>query len=231
MRVCVCVCVCARARARASALVRVCVRVCVCACVRACVRVCVCELYVLCVCGLYRQDFALYKYFYYYYNKYGCWSQNYYRRIFAYLGDRRLIKASSQELCNMILTSNVLTCALVLLYVCEPTLVSCIVLSGGFHLSFTSTYAPLLVKTNRTYRIFSSGIRSAARPPFVTSRAQLVIATGIVSVQVHQGAFSALGRLLLSSVAVALFSNHAVSLELLRLFIAQTSKLQEDLFL
>ena len=94
----------------------------------------------------------------------------------------------------MILASNVLTCALVLLYVFEPTLVSCIVMSAGFHLSFTSTYAPLLVKTNRTYRIFSSAGKSAGRPPFVSSKAQVMIATCITSIQVQQDAFSRHGH-------------------------------------
>ena len=96
----------------------------------------------------------------------------------------------------MILASNVLTCALVLLYVCEPTLVSCIVMSAGFHLSFTSTYAPLLVKTNRTYRIFSSARKSAGRPPLVSSKAQVMIVTCITSIQVHQDAFSRYGHFL-----------------------------------
>ena len=96
----------------------------------------------------------------------------------------------------MILGSNVLTCALVLLYVCESTLVSCIVLSAGFHLSFTSTYAPLLVKTNRTYRIFSSAGKSAGRPPYVSFKAQVMIATCITSIQVHQHAFKRYGHFL-----------------------------------
>ena len=84
----------------------------------------------------------------------------------------------------MMLAGNVLTCVLVVTFVLEPTFATCIVIGVGFHLSFTSTYAPLLVKTHRIHRIFSLGYKSAAKPPFLTPRAQVVIATCVVSVQV-----------------------------------------------
>lgn len=84
----------------------------------------------------------------------------------------------------MMLAGNVLTCVLVVTFVFEPTFATCIIISACFHLSFTLTYAPLLVKTHRIHRVFSSGYKSAATPSFVTPRAQVVIATCVVSVQV-----------------------------------------------
>ena len=86
----------------------------------------------------------------------------------------------------MMLAGNVITCVIVVTFVLEPSLATCIILTAGFHLSFTLTYAPLLVKTNRIYRIFHWGCRAAAKPPFVSSRAQVVIAVCIISVQVRR---------------------------------------------
>ena len=85
------------------------------------------------------------------------------------------------------LAGNVLTCVLVVTFVFEPTCATCIIISACFHLSFTLTYAPLLVKTHRIHRIFSLGYKSAARASFVTPRAQVMIATCVISAQVCYG--------------------------------------------
>lgn len=52
--------------------------------------------------------------------------------------------------------------------------------SAGF--CFTVVYAALLTKTNRISRIFNAG--SAKRPSFISPRSQLIICSGLVSVQI-----------------------------------------------
>lgn len=52
--------------------------------------------------------------------------------------------------------------------------------AAGF--CFTVVYAALLTKTNRISRIFNAG--SAKRPSFISPRSQLIICSGLISVQI-----------------------------------------------
>lgn len=54
----------------------------------------------------------------------------------------------------------------------------------GAGFCFTVVYAALFTKTNRISRIFNAGKRTAKRPSFITPRSQLIICSGLVSVQV-----------------------------------------------
>lgn len=54
----------------------------------------------------------------------------------------------------------------------------------GAGFCFTVVYAALLTKTNRISRIFKHGKQSAKRPSFISPRSQLVICSGLTSVQV-----------------------------------------------
>ncbi|KAG8336090.1 hypothetical protein J6590_053313 [Homalodisca vitripennis] len=55
----------------------------------------------------------------------------------------------------------------------------------GAGFSFTVVYAALLTKTNRISRIFNAGKRTAKRPSFITPKSQLIICSGLVSLQVQ----------------------------------------------
>lgn len=54
----------------------------------------------------------------------------------------------------------------------------------GAGFCFTVVYAALLTKTNRISRIFKHGKQSAKRPSFISPRSQLVICSGLTSIQV-----------------------------------------------
>lgn len=110
----------------------------------------------------------------------------------VYLKNRhsRLIKASSRELSLMMLCGHVITCFLVVNFVLEPTSATCVMSTGGFHLSFTWSYGPLLVKTNRIYRIFMPGKAITKKPLFIGSRAQVVIAAVLIASQVGKSRFT-----------------------------------------
>ncbi|KAG8250622.1 hypothetical protein J6590_097863 [Homalodisca vitripennis] len=61
------------------------------------------------------------------------------------------------------------------------------VYSAGVRLTwfcFTVVYAALLTKTNRIARIFNAGKRTTKRPNFISPKSQLIICSGLVSVQV-----------------------------------------------
>ena len=68
--------------------------------------------------------------------------------------------------------------------VAEPTTVECYASQIGFNVSVTFTYAPLLARTVRIYRIFTVG-RRAKNPPSLTSPlAQILIASVLILLQV-----------------------------------------------
>lgn len=54
----------------------------------------------------------------------------------------------------------------------------------GVGFCFTVVYAALLTKTNRISRIFNAGRRTVKRPSFISPKSQLVICTGLISIQV-----------------------------------------------
>ncbi|ESO83929.1 hypothetical protein LOTGIDRAFT_71752, partial [Lottia gigantea] len=96
----------------------------------------------------------------------------------------KLIKASSRELSYLILVGVFLSSIFVTFFVVYPTDFTCTVTDLGFHLSFSFSYGPLLIKTNRIYRIFTSGKKSKARPPFIESKYQMSFAIITILVQV-----------------------------------------------
>ncbi|XP_067671621.1 metabotropic glutamate receptor-like [Haliotis asinina] len=101
---------------------------------------------------------------------------------------KKLIKASSRELSYLMLGGIFLSCVFVALLAIRPTNATCNITYVGFHLSFTLTYAPLTVKTNRIYRIFTAGKKSSKRPPFIDSKSQILFTVIILILQVdHAG--------------------------------------------
>lgn len=94
--------------------------------------------------------------------------------------NNRLIKASSRELSFVMLGGHVVTCFLGMTFTVEPSAATCIMSLFGFYLSFTVTYAPLLVKTNRIYRIFIRDMFSNRKPPLISSSAQIAIVSVLI---------------------------------------------------
>ncbi|XP_050390961.1 metabotropic glutamate receptor 3 [Patella vulgata] len=96
----------------------------------------------------------------------------------------KLIKASSRELSYLILGGVFISSIIVTFFLVSPTDVICTITDFGFHMSFTFSYGPLLVKTNRIYRIFTSGKKSKKRPPFIDSKYQIIFAVVTILIQI-----------------------------------------------
>lgn len=95
----------------------------------------------------------------------------------------RVIKASGRELA-LFLFLGVLSCYVaVLLNFMKPTNVICGVKRFASGVSMTMCYAPVLLRTNRIYRIFKAAQKSVRRPSFVSPLSQTFVALGIVAVQ------------------------------------------------
>uniref|UniRef100_A0A1B0DQG7 G-protein coupled receptors family 3 profile domain-containing protein n=1 Tax=Phlebotomus papatasi TaxID=29031 RepID=A0A1B0DQG7_PHLPP len=118
--------------------------------------------------------------------------------VFLRHNDTPVVRASGREL-SYVLLGGILMCYFVTFaLVLRPTNLVCgiqrytksnplylctdIVFGAGF--CFTVVYAALLTKTNRIARIFKAGKQSAKRPSFISPRSQLIICTGLTSIQV-----------------------------------------------
>ena len=95
-----------------------------------------------------------------------------------------LIKASSIELSAVNICGLAFSCAAALSTIFRPTTVTCVASEFLISLCFCVTFAPILLKVNRIWRIFSSAKKSASRPKFVNPKHQLIITSGVISVQV-----------------------------------------------
>ncbi|XP_064631103.1 metabotropic glutamate receptor 5-like [Lineus longissimus] len=96
----------------------------------------------------------------------------------------RIIKASSLSLSCVILSGVVLSYITVYLVLSNPCSVVCSIQRQTFSWSFILIYAPILVKSNRIYRIFTAGKQGNKRPNLIGGKAQLVFSFIIISIQV-----------------------------------------------
>ncbi|XP_014379393.1 metabotropic glutamate receptor 6-like [Alligator sinensis] len=97
--------------------------------------------------------------------------------------DTPVVRASGRELSYLLLAGILLVYLATFLLVAEPQASVCagrrLLLGQGLAV----TYAALLTKTNRIYRIFEQGKKSVTPPRFISPRSQLVIAGGLSLVQ------------------------------------------------
>ncbi|XP_064615664.1 metabotropic glutamate receptor-like [Liolophura sinensis] len=104
--------------------------------------------------------------------------------FYIFHNNTRLIKASSRELCYLMLLGILIGYLTVFGLVAPATTrTKCVVVQFGFNCGLIGIYAPLLTRTNRIYRIFNAGKKSTKRPPLVSPRAQTAIALSLIAVQ------------------------------------------------
>uniref|UniRef100_A0A1B0C9E3 G-protein coupled receptors family 3 profile domain-containing protein n=1 Tax=Lutzomyia longipalpis TaxID=7200 RepID=A0A1B0C9E3_LUTLO len=104
--------------------------------------------------------------------------------VFLRHNDTPVVRASGRELSYVLLGGIVMCFLVTFLLVLKPTDIVCCIQRFSARFSFTVVYAALLTKTNRISRIFKAGKQSAKRPSFISPRSQLIICTGLTSVQV-----------------------------------------------
>ncbi len=99
--------------------------------------------------------------------------------IFYQKRNTRLIKATSRELSGIILLGTFHAYITVFAFLARPSDSSCLLNRIGFNVSVSVIYSPLVVKTNRIYRIFRAGKRGVKKSPYISSSSQLAL-TGIL---------------------------------------------------
>ena len=104
--------------------------------------------------------------------------------IMAVKRKARLVKACSRELSSVSLMGTLLASITAFMFVIYPSDSVCVCRRLLFHMSVSMIFTPILAKTSRVYRIFSSARKSQKRPRFISPRAQMVITGMLLAMQV-----------------------------------------------
>uniref|UniRef100_A0A665WFP6 Glutamate metabotropic receptor 4 n=1 Tax=Echeneis naucrates TaxID=173247 RepID=A0A665WFP6_ECHNA len=102
---------------------------------------------------------------------------------FIRYNDTPIVKASGRELSYVLLTGIFLCYATTFLMISTPNVVICSLRRIFLGLGMSISYAALLTKTNRIYRIFEQGKMSVSAPRFISPASQLVITFSLISMQ------------------------------------------------
>ncbi len=98
--------------------------------------------------------------------------------------DKKIIKATTKELCCIILFGIFVAFLSVFFFLIEPTIWSCFANRYGFNLSVCLIYSPLFVKTNRVFRIFRSTEKGMGRARLIGLNTQIIASTVLILIQV-----------------------------------------------
>ncbi|XP_056279348.1 metabotropic glutamate receptor 4-like isoform X2 [Pseudoliparis swirei] len=102
---------------------------------------------------------------------------------FIRYNDTPIVKASGRELSYVLLTGIFLCYATTFLMISAPGVFICSLRRIFLGLGMSISYAALLTKTNRIYRIFEQGKMAVSAPRFISPASQLVLTFSLISVQ------------------------------------------------
>ncbi|KAF3689482.1 Metabotropic glutamate receptor 8 [Channa argus] len=102
---------------------------------------------------------------------------------FVRFNDTPIVRASGRELSYVLLTGIFLIYLITFLMIAEPSVVVCAFRRLLLGLGMCISYAAMLTKTNRIYRIFEQGKKSVTPPKFISPTSQLIITFILISVQ------------------------------------------------
>uniref|UniRef100_A0AAR2L570 G-protein coupled receptors family 3 profile domain-containing protein n=1 Tax=Pygocentrus nattereri TaxID=42514 RepID=A0AAR2L570_PYGNA len=102
---------------------------------------------------------------------------------FIRFNDTPIVRASGRELSYVLLTGIFLIYLITFLMIAEPGAVVCAFRRLLLGLGMCISYAAMLTKTNRIYRIFEQGKKSVTPPKFISPTSQLIITFILISVQ------------------------------------------------
>ena len=97
--------------------------------------------------------------------------------------DSKIVKSSSRELSFFMLAGLYLCFISPCIFLLHPTVVRCGLRRFIFGLSLTACYTPLMLKTNRIYRIFKAARVMVSMPYLVSPRSQILICFGLLALQ------------------------------------------------
>ncbi|XP_024915757.1 metabotropic glutamate receptor 7 isoform X3 [Cynoglossus semilaevis] len=102
---------------------------------------------------------------------------------FIRYNDTPIVRASGRELSYVLLTGIFLCYIITFLMIAKPDVGVCSFRRIFLGLGMCISYAALLTKTNRIYRIFEEGKKSVTPPKLISPTSQLAIASSLISLQ------------------------------------------------
>ncbi|XP_073900395.1 metabotropic glutamate receptor 7 isoform X4 [Castor canadensis] len=102
---------------------------------------------------------------------------------FIRYNDTPIVRASGRELSYVLLTGIFLCYTITFLMIAKPDVAVCSFRRVFLGLGMCISYAALLTKTNRIYRIFEQGKKSVTAPRLISPTSQLAITSSLISVQ------------------------------------------------
>ncbi|KAM9408880.1 metabotropic glutamate receptor 7 [Pholidichthys leucotaenia] len=102
---------------------------------------------------------------------------------FVRYNDTPIVRASGRELSYVLLTGIFLCYIITFLMIAKPDVGVCSFRRIFLGLGMCISYAALLTKTNRIYRIFEQGKKSVTAPKLISPTSQLAITSSLISVQ------------------------------------------------
>ncbi|XP_072045659.1 metabotropic glutamate receptor 8-like [Amphiura filiformis] len=100
----------------------------------------------------------------------------------CYYSEHSLIKASSRELCAINLIGLGFFCIVVALNLLTPTNVTCVAIDVCISTSFCISFAPVLLKVNRIWRIFN--LNPSKKVRLKSPKSQVIMASCIILIEV-----------------------------------------------
>ncbi|XP_018418053.1 PREDICTED: metabotropic glutamate receptor 7 [Nanorana parkeri] len=102
---------------------------------------------------------------------------------FIRYNDTPIVRATGRELSYVLLTGIFLCYIITFLMIAKPDLAVCSFRRIFLGLGMCISYAALLTKTNRIYRIFEQGKKSVTAPRLISPTSQLAITSSLISIQ------------------------------------------------
>ena len=107
--------------------------------------------------------------------------------VFFKFRNSRIVKASSRELSLIIIFFLYICFSTPIVFLIRPSKIVCGLQRFIVGLSLTGCYTPLMLKTNRIYRIFKASKTSFSKPMLVGSVSQILICLGLIGIQLLLG--------------------------------------------
>ena len=107
--------------------------------------------------------------------------------IFFKFRNSRIVRASSRELSLFIIFFLYICFSSPIVFLIKPSKLVCGLQRFIVGLSLTGCYTPLMLKTNRIYRIFKASKTSVVKPMLVGSISQIFICLGLIGIQLLLG--------------------------------------------
>lgn len=101
--------------------------------------------------------------------------------VFVIFHKHRIIKATSRELSAILFTGIALCYILPFFFIAEPSPAICAIRRFGFGFCFSLCFSPLLMKTNRIYRVFKQAPRT---PRYANTYHQVIFSCLLILIQV-----------------------------------------------